>query len=185
MKKSNITNVRKKNYMSWDTYFMSTAVLSSFRSKDANTQNGACIANPEKKIIGIGYNGMPRGIDETIPCYWNDDDNDVTNSLHTYVVHAEKNAIFNSINQDLRGGTIYSTQFPCNICAQAIIQVGIKKVIYLNIKENTIEHKKRNDAVKKMFKDTGIEYLDYNKLDIKDKDWIEKLEKMNTNFYID
>lgn len=176
------TNCKREKYMSWDTYFMSVAVTSSFRSKDP-TQNGACIVDSEKKIVGIGYNGMPRGIDENKSCYWSDEDEDIINSRHTYVVHAEKNAIFNSIHHDLRGCAIYMKQIPCNICAQGIIQVGIKKVVYLFSKEHTDKHKKRNDAVKQMFKDTGIMLVNYYDLDIKDKDWIKKLEELNEEFY--
>lgn len=168
--------------MSWHTYFMSVAVTSSFRSKDP-TQNGACIVDPENKIVGMGYNGMPRGINEDEPCYWSDDDEDITNSRHTYIVHAEKNAIYNSINHDLRGCSIYIKQIPCNICAQAIIQVGIKKVVYMFAKEDTKGHKKRNDAVRKMFSDAGVELVSYYALGLKDSDWIEKLEDMNNEFY--
>lgn len=180
-----IKSVRKKNYMSWDTYFMSIAVLSSFRSKDAHTQNGACVVDCENKVVGIGYNGLPRGLSDDTACYWNDDDLDVTNSRHTYVVHAEKNAIYNSINHDFKGGAIYSKQFPCNVCAQAIIQVGLKKVVYLKTKEHTEEHKKRNNAVKRMFKDADVDFYEFESLNVKDKDWIKKIENMNFEFYID
>lgn len=178
-----IENVKKERYMSWETYFMSVAILSSFRSKDKHTSNGACIVNSDKRIISIGYNGMPNGIDENNPRYWNDNDNDIENSRHTYIVHAEKNAILNGNGVNLKGTTIYTSQFPCNICAQAIIQVGIKKVVYLNKKENTEEHKKRNKAVMNMFNSCGIKVMDYNDFKIKDKDFINMLLEINPKLY--
>ena len=89
--------MRKERFMSWDAYFLSIALLSSFRSKDPKTQNGACVVDADKKIVGIGYNGLPVGLDDTDPRFWrDDDDSDVENSKHTYVVHAERNAIYNS-----------------------------------------------------------------------------------------
>ena len=152
--------VKKDKYMSWDTYFMSIALLSSFRSKDKHTSNGACIADCENKIVGIGYNGLPRGLDDNTDQFWSDDDNNIENSRHTYVVHAEKNAIYNSMTHNLKKGTIYVTQFPCNVCTQEIIQVGIRRVVYLLKKENTDDHVKRNNAVIRMLKDCKVK-LDY------------------------
>ena len=126
--------MKKEKYMSWDTYFMSVALLSSFRSKDKLTQNWACIADKNHKVMGIWYNGLPVWCDDNDNQFWTDDDNNPEFSRHSYVVHAEKNAILNSISQDLHEGSIYVTQFPCPVCAQAIIQVGIKKVVYLKFK---------------------------------------------------
>lgn len=151
--------MKKEKYMSWDTYFMSVALLSSFRSKDKHTQNGACIVDFNNKIVGIGYNGLPRGIDDNDEDFWKDDDNSILESRHTYVVHAEKNSIYNSIARDLNNCSIYVTQFPCNVCAQAIIQVGIKKVIYLNKKTGKDEHLERNMAVENMFNKSGVEFF--------------------------
>lgn len=89
--------MRKEKFMSWDAYFLSVALLSSFRSKDPKTQNGACVVDNDRKIVGIGYNGLPIGLDDTDPRFWTDhDDSDKENSKHTYVVHAERNAIYNS-----------------------------------------------------------------------------------------
>ncbi|OVE74605.1 hypothetical protein BVX95_01810 [archaeon D22] len=181
----NIPVVKKDKYMSWDTYFMSVAILSSFRSKDKHTSNGACISDAEKRIIGIGYNGLPRGLDDNDLQFWSDDDNDIENSRHTYVVHAEKNAIYNSMNHNnLKESTIYVTQYPCNVCAQAIIQVGIKRVVYLNIKENTVEHEKRNNAVRKMFEKCSVQLDYFNDLDADDLEFIENLKKLNKEFYL-
>ena len=133
----------------------------------------------------MGYNGLPRGLDDKHDTYWSDNDDDIEYSRHTYVVHAEKNAIYNSINHDLKGASIYVTQFPCNVCAQALIQVGIKKVVYLNKKENTLEHKKRNNSVLRVFKETGIECLQFEDLNTKDQDFIVNVLKLNADFYSD
>lgn len=172
--------MKKEKYMSWDTYFMSIAFLSSFRSKDRKTQNGACIVDKDHKIIGIGYNGLPRGCDDDDPDYWRDDDDgDVMKSKHTYVVHAEKNAIYNSMAHDLRGSTMYVTQFPCNTCAQAIVQVGISRVVYKRIKEH---HDDCNRAVSKMFSDSGVTAEAFDALAVEDADFLSRLEEMR-NIY--
>lgn len=181
--KNEIPNMKRDKYMSWDTYFMSVAVLSTFRSKDKNTQNGACIADNDKKIIGIGYNGLPRGLSDNTEQYWLDDDNDMENSRHTYIIHAERNAILNSNLQTLKNSTLYTTQYPCNICAQTIIQVGIKKVIYLFKKEHKEEHVKRNKIVLKMFGEAKVELIDFNDLNIEDKSFIKKLIDLNKEEY--
>lgn len=149
--------MKKESYLSWSSYFMSIAVLSAFRSKDAKTQNGACIADKNNKVIGIGYNGLPTGCDDDDPDFWADNDDDVLQSKHTYVVHAEQNAIYNCMLNDFEGSTIYATQFPCHACAQAIIQVGISKVVYLRRKEGD-HHEKYFQAVCKMFNQAGVEY---------------------------
>ncbi len=124
--------MKRQDYISWDEYFMGVAMLSSMRSKDPNTQVGACIVNSERKIVGVGYNGFPRGCsDDELP--W-DREGGWLDTKYPYVCHAELNAILNSIGGDLRGCTLYVALFPCNECAKAIIQSGIKKVIYLSDK---------------------------------------------------
>ncbi len=147
--------MKRETYLSWDTYFLSVAILSSFRSKDPKTQNGACIVDARLRIIGIGYNGLPRGCKDDADGYWEDNDDDPATSKHTYVVHAEKNAIYNCMAHDMTGATIYTTQFPCNTCAQAIIQVGIKEVVFANTKSG-MRHLKMNQAVQRMFDDASV-----------------------------
>ena len=118
--------------INWDEYFMGIAVLSGLRSKDPATKVGACIVDNDNKVVSIGYNGMPRGLDET-QLSWNRGED--LDSKYLYVCHAEFNAILNT-----RGGStlnncrLYVTLFPCNECAKAIIQTGIKEVIYLDNK---------------------------------------------------
>ncbi len=168
--------MKKEKYMSWDTYFMSIAVLSSFRSKDKKTQTGACIANENKRIVGVGYNGLPKGLDDNNPLFWQDeDDNSVINSKHTYVIHAEQNAIHNRISQSIENSTLYVTLFPCKECAKSICQTGIKKVIYLDVKPH---HEEENKAVKLMFDMAGVKHIKYEELNIEDKNFIKKLEEI-------
>lgn len=141
--------MKKTNYMSWESYFMSLATLSAFRSKDQKTQTGACIIGPDNKVIGIGYNGLPIGLDDSDSKFWQDtDDSDIEHSKHTYVVHAERNAIYNSFGQTIKGATLYATLFPCANCAQTIIQSGIRRVVYNDIKKG---HESENLAVMTMF----------------------------------
>jgi len=128
---------------------MSLATLSAFRSKDQKTQTGACIIDQDNKVIGIGYNGLPIGLDDGNPKFWEDtDDSDIEHSKHTYVVHAERNAIYNSFGQNLKGATIYATLFPCSDCAKTIIQSGIRRVVYNDVK---IGHEAEYRAVMTMF----------------------------------
>ena len=119
---------KRTDYISWDEYFMSVAMLSAMRSKDPNTQVGACIVNQGLKIVGTGYNGFPKGCsDDELP--WGREGNPLQ-TKYPFVCHAELNAILNSISRDLRGCTLYVVMFPCNECAKAIIQSGITEVVY-------------------------------------------------------
>ncbi|MGL5616542.1 MAG: deoxycytidylate deaminase [Sarcina sp.] len=144
---------KRSDYISWDEYFMGVALISAFRSKDPNTQVGACIVDKNKKIIGIGYNGFPIGCSDDDFSWGNE--GEFLNTKYPYTCHAELNAILNSIGKELEGCKIYSTLFPCNECAKAIIQSGIKEVIYLSDKYSTTESVK---ASKIMFSKAKIEY---------------------------
>ena len=156
--------MKRKNYSDWDTYFMGVALLSSMRSKDPNTQVGACIVNPKKRIVGIGYNGFPYGCDDdTFP--WDNNKEGFLDNKYPYVVHAEPNAILNA-TCSLEGCTLYVTLFPCNECAKLVIQSGIKRIVYMDDKycgtDSDIASKRMLDAAK-------IEYkkIDKFSLDIK------------------
>jgi dCMP deaminase len=124
---------KRTDYISWDEYFMAVAQLSARRSKDPNTQVGACIVNKNKRIIGIGYNGFPMGCpDDELP--WGRE-GDFLDTKYPFVCHAEMNAITNASNKpDLDGASIFASLFPCNECAKLIVQVGIKEVVYLDDK---------------------------------------------------
>lgn len=130
---------------------MGIALLSAKRSKDPNTQVGACIVNSDNKIVGIGYNGFPIGCsDDNLP--WNRDGKDINSTKYPYVVHAEANAILNS-TENLKGARIYVGLFPCNECAKLIIQSGIKEILYLSDKYKNEDFIK---ASKKMLKMSGV-----------------------------
>ncbi len=143
--------MKRADYISWDEYFMGVALLSAQRSKDPNTQVGACIVNSDKKIVGVGYNGFPSGCDDDeLP--W-DREGAYLDTKYPYVCHAELNAILNSISRDLKGGTIYVALFPCNECAKAIIQSGIREIVYLSDKYDGTDSVV---ASKRMLKQAGV-----------------------------
>lgn len=143
---------KRKEYISWDEYFMGIALLSAKRSKDPSTQVGACIVDKENKIVGMGYNGFPSGCcDEDLP--W-EKSGDFLNTKYPYVCHAELNAILNSTKK-LKECRIYVALFPCNECAKAIIQSGITEVIFLSDKYKSVDS---NKASKKLFDLCGVKY---------------------------
>ncbi len=148
--------MKRQDYLSWDEYFMSIAVLSSMRSKDPSTQVGACIVDGEKKIISMGYNGMPHCCDDDVYPW---ERAEGLESKYLYVCHAELNAILNSHNGSVKGCTVYTTLFPCNECAKAIIQSGIKEVVYYEDKYADTDGVK---ASKRMFDSAGVVYRSYN-----------------------
>ncbi|MEG0034450.1 MAG: dCMP deaminase family protein [Bacilli bacterium] len=142
--------------ISWDEYFMGIALLSAQRSKDPNTKVGACIVDSEHKVVSIGYNGMPRGLDES-QLSWNKGED--LDSKYLYVCHAEFNAILNTRNGSaLKGCTLYVSLFPCNECAKAIIQSGIKEIVYM---ENKYETDVTTRASRKMLELAKIKLTQY------------------------
>ena len=152
-------NKNRKNYLTWDEYFMSVAKLSAMRSKDPSTQVGACIASNTNRILSTGYNGAPNGIeDKYFP--W-DREGEFLNTKYPYVCHAEMNCIlsYRGDNKDLENARIYVDLFPCNDCAKIIIQSGIKEVIYLCDKYADTDGVK---ASKKMFDACGVKYNQIN-----------------------
>ena len=136
---------------------MGIALLSSMRSKDPSTQVGAFIVNSENRILSMGYNGMPRCCsDDEFP--WDKNENPL-DSKYLYVCHAELNAILNCASGNVRGCTVYTTLFPCNECAKAIIQSGIAEVVYMSDKYSD------SDSVlasKRMFSTAGVNFREYN-----------------------
>lgn len=143
--------MKRENYLSWDEYFMGVAMLAAGRSKDPNTQVGACIVSPENIIISTGYNGMPKGCsDDDFP--W---ERTGEETKYPFVVHAELNAILNANGRDLRGSRLYVALFPCNECAKAIIQSGVKEVLYLSDKYAATP---ATMASKRMMDAAGVKY---------------------------
>ena len=150
-----------KSTINWDEYFMGMAKLSALRSKDPNTKVGACIVDQNHKVVSNGYNGMPRGVDET-KVSWNKGEG--LDSKYLYVCHAEFNAILNTRNgSTLEGCTIYVTLFPCNECTKAIIQTGIKEVVYCEDKYAATDGVK---ASKLMLDLAGVKYRQYQGRDL-------------------
>lgn len=141
----------------WDAFFMSIALVTSLKSKDLNTKVGAVLVDGDNHIVGTGYNGFPKGVDdEQLPAgrdgMWLD-------TKYPYVVHAELNCILNSI-VSVKGCTLYCTLFPCNECAKAIIQAGIKRVVYLLDKHHDDD---AYVASRRLFDMTGTELCQMNK----------------------
>lgn len=150
IKKGGIT-LKREDYINWDEYFMGVSLLAARRSKDPNTQVGACIVSDDNIILSTGYNGFPVGCsDDEFP--W---DREGENTKYPYVVHAELNAILNSNGKSLRGAKIYVDLFPCNECAKAIIQSGIKEIVYLYDKYSDTP---ATIASKKMLDAAGVKY---------------------------
>ena len=146
-----------KDYLTWDEYFMGVAKMSAMRSKDPNTQVGACIVGNDNKILSMGYNGFPNGCsDDDFP--WNRDAEDPLRSKYIYAAHSELNAILNYRGGSLEGAKIYVTLFPCNECAKAIIQAGIRTVIYDSDK---YADQPSTIASRRMFNAAGVRYYRY------------------------
>ncbi len=119
---------KREDYISWDEYFMGVAILSGMRSKDPNTQVGACIVSPDHKILSMGYNGFPTGCADD-DFQWEREGGPLA-TKYFYTTHSELNAILNYRGGSLEGATMYVTLFPCNECAKAIIQAGIRRLVY-------------------------------------------------------
>jgi len=162
---------KRDNYINWDTYFMKIAETSTQRSKDPGTQVGACVVGDDNMILGIGYNGLPRGCsDDEFP--W------TRPEKYLYVCHAEMNALLNSKYLHLvKGSKIYTTLFPCNNCAKIIIQLGVQEIIYLDDKYHDNED---NIASRRMFDAVGIKYWKFIYSPEGEKSETEKESMKNT-----
>ncbi len=148
--------MKRSGYLNWDEYFMGVAMLSAGRSKDPGTQVGACIVNENNRIMSVGYNGMPAGCsDDSYP--W-DREGDSLKTKYLYVCHAELNAILNFRGGTLEGCKIYTTLFPCNECAKALIQSGISEIIYMQDKYSDTDSV---IASKMMMKSAGVTFRKY------------------------
>lgn len=151
---------KRKDYLSWDEYFISIAALTAMRSKDPNTQVGACIASADNRVLSVGYNGAPNGFDDDeFP--WAREGNPI-DTKYPYVCHSELNAILNFRGnmRELQTARIYVYYFPCVKCSQAIIQAGIKEVIYLHDFDHTSKDVEVEASIR-MFKQCGIKYRQF------------------------
>lgn len=142
---------KRNDYIGWDDYFMGVSLLAADRSKDPSTQVGACIVSDDNRILSTGYNGFPQGCsDDDFP--WNRDESK-GETKYNFVVHAELNAILNAGGKSLVGSRIFVSLFPCHECAKAIIQSGVKEVVYLSDKYNgTVS----DNASKRMLNAAGV-----------------------------
>ncbi len=148
--------MKRNDYINWDAYFMGIALLSAERSKDPSTAVGSCIVSSENKILSVGYNGMPSGCsDDDFPWERNGNPYD---TKYLYVCHAELNAILNYSGTNMQGAKIYTTLFPCNECTKALIQSGIKEVIYMSDKYADTDSVR---ASKRMMNAAGVRYVEY------------------------
>ena len=150
--------MKREDYITWDEYFMGIALLSAERSKDPSTQVGACIVSENNKILSTGYNGMPIGCnDDEMP--WEREAEKPNDTKYPFVCHAELNAILNSPSlMNNKNAKIYVALFPCKECAKAIIQSGIKEIIY------ACDKYAQTDAViasKMMLDRAGVKYRKY------------------------
>ena len=155
---------KRENYLNWDEYFMSIAKLTAGRSKDPNTQVGACIVSNDNRVLSTGYNGAPNNFDDNeFP--WAREGNPL-DTKYMYVCHAEANAIdnFRGYKKEFEGARIYVDLFPCNECAKKIIQNGIKEVIYLSDKYKDSDSTK---ASKRLFDTCKVTYRQMNEEDQK------------------
>lgn len=147
---------KRTDYISWDEYFMGVAKLAGLRSKDPNSQVGSCIVSQDNKILSIGYNGFPRGCsDDVFP--WKREGTELE-TKYFYVTHSELNAILNYRGGSLEGSKIYVSLFPCNECSKAIIQSGIKEIIYDSDKYKDTP---ATIASKRMLDAAGVHYRQY------------------------
>lgn len=148
--------MKRTDYISWDEYFMGIAMLSAKRSKDPNTAVGACIVGNDNRILSLGYNGMPIGCsDDDFP--W-EREGEPLKTKYMFVCHAEFNAILNYNGGSLKDSRVYVTLFPCNECTKAIIQKGVREVIYLSDKYADTDGVK---ASKIMMNAAGVRYRQY------------------------
>ena len=148
---------KREGYINWDEYFMGVAILASQRSKDPSTQVGACIVNDDNRIMSVGYNGFPRGCsDDDFP--WDRQGDVQSDTKYPYVCHAELNAILNAGGNSLKDCRIYVALFPCNECAKAIIQCGIKEVIYISDKYANTD---LVQASKRMLNSAGVKLTQF------------------------
>ena len=150
--------MKRQDYIDWDEFFMGVALIAAERSKDPNSQVGACIVDSENKIVSTGYNGAPIGYDDDKDMTW-EREGDFLDVKYTYVCHSEFNAILNS-KVPVNGCKLYVTLFPCHECAKAIIQSGIREFVYLSDKYDKTPS---NIAAKKMLDTCGVKYTKYEK----------------------
>jgi len=174
-KQHNDSEKKRENYLSWDETFMLVAGVIAQRSKDPNTQLGACIVDENNVIVGLGYNGFPRGCSDDLLPWRRGREFKLSETKYAYVVHSEANAIFNA-NKSVKDCKLYTSLFPCNECTKIIIQSGIKEIIY---QEDWYHDDEAWVASRKMFDLAGVKYWQYTpQYDIKKLFTAEKISSL-------
>eukprot|EP00451_Oxyrrhis_marina_P002706 CAMPEP_0204273482 /NCGR_PEP_ID=MMETSP0468-20130131/23493_1 /ASSEMBLY_ACC=CAM_ASM_000383 /TAXON_ID=2969 /ORGANISM="Oxyrrhis marina" /LENGTH=213 /DNA_ID=CAMNT_0051249519 /DNA_START=25 /DNA_END=666 /DNA_ORIENTATION=+ len=135
----------RQGALSWDEYFMSVAFLSAMRSKDPSTQVGAVVVNEENRIVGIGYNGFPKGIRDSDLSWARS--GPYLDTKYPYVCHAEMNAILNKNEANVNGCRLYVSLFPCDACAKIAVQSGIKQILYASDKHHDTDTTKASKRI--------------------------------------
>ena len=138
----------------WDTRYLALAWHFGTWSKDPSLQIGAVAIGPKGEIIAQGYNGFPRGIEDTDERY------EVREEKYKYVVHAEMNCIYNAASNgvSLKDSTVYVHGLPaCSECAKGLIQVGVKRVMAFS-KDTPERWIESNKLTEELFEEAGIEY---------------------------
>lgn len=136
------------NTIKWDKRFLGLAKVVGSWSKDPSTQVGAVIVDQKKRIISIGFNGFPTGVEDSDELLLNREEK------YEIIVHAEANALMFA-NRSVEGCTIYTHPFqPCSKCAGLIIQAGLTRVV--SIGQNTTRWKKNFSTAAKLFGEAGV-----------------------------
>ena len=172
---SNYLGGKREEHLDNNETCMLTAMLWAGRSKDPSTQVGACFVNKNGRVISAGYNGTPRNWnDELFPWGSNPKDGE-ENIKYPYVIHAEMNGVLNydGPKTDFDGSTVFVTLFPCSNCAKLLIQLGVKKIVYLF---DDRKETKDNICAKTLLKTCGVEYVDFKEL------CPNSLESLNMSF---
>lgn len=135
----------------WHKRFLDLAAHIATWSKDPSTKVGAVIVNNNRQLLGHGYNGFPRGVDDSAERYAD------RTTKYARVVHAELNAILNTgVPMGVEGCTIYCTHYPCQECAKAIIQVGITQVYVPPGSRLQDRWSESHEAADSMFKEAAV-----------------------------
>ena len=138
----------------WDKRYISLAREISKWSKDPSSKIGAVAVGSQGQVLAQGYNGFPRGIEDSVERYSD------RPTKYKYIVHAEQNVIYNATYNgvSLNGSTLYVTGLPtCSDCAKGVIQVGIKRVV---MPKQIIPDQWQDswNLTQQMFKETGVKY---------------------------
>lgn len=147
--------IEPRQAMSWDECFLRMAHLIAQRSKDPSTQAGAVIVDKNNIVVGLGYNGFPRGVsNDSFP--W-EREGSLEETKYAYICHAEENAVYNA-NSSTHGCKTYCTLFPCNECAKTMIQNGIVEIIFESDKYHDLP---AYIASRRMLDAAGVKYRQY------------------------